>query len=77
MAESVRAKAEEFRTRIRTRVEAIRGGSSGGSSPGVLSVLEERFPKIKEIREKGILAPTPAAEKPPEIVDLVLKPELH
>jgi hypothetical protein len=60
---------EEARTKIKTRIEAIRGGGSplGGSilgqgevSPikavrekGVLSVLEEKFPKVKEIRGGG------------------------
>jgi hypothetical protein len=56
MAETVRARAEELRTRVRTRVEEIRGGSSSSSggilgNPGVL-----KSPLATEIREKGVMA---------------------
>jgi len=57
MAESFRAKAEEFRTKIRTRVEEIRGGgASSEHSPliGKLGVL--KGPLALEIREKGLMA---------------------
>jgi len=65
MAENIRAKAEELRTRVRTRIEEIRGG---GSSPGHSPLLgnlvfggssPELLPKgslISDIREKGLLA---------------------
>jgi len=54
MAETVRARAEELRTRVRTRVEEIRGGSSSGGvlgNPGIL-----KGPLATEIREKGVMA---------------------
>ena len=56
MAESVRAKAEEFRTRIRTRVEEIRGGHSSPENPilGKLGIM--KGPLVAEIREKGVMA---------------------
>jgi len=65
MGEGLRAKAEELRTRVRTRIEEIRGG---GSSPGHSPLLgnlvfggssPELLPKgslISDIREKGLLA---------------------
>lgn len=55
MAETIRAKAEEFRTRVRTRIEEIRGGGSSSSgilgNPGIL-----KGPLATEIREKGLIA---------------------
>jgi len=56
MAETVRARAEELRTRVRTRIEEMRGGgssSSGGilGNPGIL-----KGPLATEIREKGVMA---------------------
>jgi len=56
MAESVRAKAEEFRTRIRTKVEEIRGGHSSPENPilGKLGIM--KGPLVTEIREKGLVA---------------------
>jgi hypothetical protein len=56
MAETVRARAEELRTRVRTRIEEIRGGgssSSGGilGNPGIL-----KGPLAAEIKEKGVMA---------------------
>jgi len=58
MGETVRAKAEEIRTKVRTRIEEIRGGgsSSSGHSP-LLGKLElAKGPLVTEIREKGIMA---------------------
>jgi len=56
MAETVRARAEEFRTKIKTRIEEIRGGSSSsggilGGSPQIL-----KGPLVMRIREKGLIA---------------------
>jgi len=56
MGENVRAKAEELKTKIRTRIEEMRGGgssSSGGllGNPGIL-----KGPLVAEIREKGLMA---------------------
>jgi len=58
-----RARVEEIRARLGVR--PILGGEKGRSpeiptvkevlEKGVLGVLEERFPRIKEIREKRIL----------------------
>jgi len=57
MAENIRAKAEEFRTKIRTRIEEIRGGgssSSGGLLGGNPEIL--KGPLVTEIRAKGLMA---------------------
>jgi len=56
MAESVRAKAEELRTRVRTRVEEIHGGHSSPENPilGKLGIM--KGPLVTEIREKGVVA---------------------
>jgi len=57
MAESVRAKAEEFRTKIRSRVEEIRTGSSSSEhSPliGKLGLMKGTL--ITDLKEKGVLA---------------------
>jgi hypothetical protein len=60
LAEQVRSRVEEMRTRVRSRVEAIRGGGGavGGSilSGNLLGQARLEFPKIKEIREKGPVA---------------------
>jgi len=57
MAENVRAKAEELRTRVRTRIEEIRGGGSSHSSGGILGGSPEflKGPLVTEIREKGLI----------------------
>jgi len=57
MAETVKAKAEEIRTKIRTRIEEIRGGAgSSGHSP-IFGKLElAKGPLVTEIREKGMVA---------------------
>jgi len=56
MAESIRAKAEEVRTRVRSRIEEIRGGASSEHSP-ILGKLElAKGPLVAEIREKGLMA---------------------
>lgn len=59
--ENIRAKAEEFRTRIKTRVEGLRGG--GGTRSGILGNFSSfsspelmKGPLLTEIREKGVLA---------------------
>jgi len=57
MAENVRAKAEEFRTKIRTRIEEIRsGGSSSEHSPLIGKLGLAKGPLVTEIKEKGVLA---------------------
>lgn len=58
MTENVRAKAEEFRTKIRTRVEEMRGGGSSHSSGGILGGNPQilKGPLVAEIREKGLMA---------------------
>jgi len=57
MGETIRAKAEELKTKVRTRIEEIRGGgSSSGHSP-ILGKLEiGKGPLVTEIREKGVMA---------------------
>jgi len=62
MAESVRAKAEEFRSKIRSRVEEIRAGSSSSEhSPllGKMGLLKGggllKGTLVTDIREKGLL----------------------
>ncbi len=52
MAETVRARFEELRTRIRTRLEELRGQS--GSGAGVSPLAGQRLPIISEIRAKGL-----------------------
>jgi len=91
LAEQVRSRVEEIRTRVRSRVEAIRGGTLGGSilrgssetsvlggnilgqglpvvkeirEKGAISVLQERFPRLKEVRATVPVTP-PAAPTPP------------
>jgi len=62
MVENVKAKAEELRTKVRTRVEELRGGSSSPEhSPilGKLGVMKGPLttgPLATEIREKGVIA---------------------
>jgi len=57
MAESVRAKAEEVRTKIRTRIEEIRGGGSSSSESPIIGKLGiMKGPLVTEIREKGLVA---------------------
>jgi len=57
MGETIRAKAEDLKTRVRTRIEEIRGGSSS-SSGGILSgnpaIL--KGPLATEIKAKGLMA---------------------
>jgi len=62
----VRSRIEE----VRARVMAIREGGSGPElrkeiqDKGVLKVLDEKFPRVREIRERGILASlTPEPKK--------------
>lgn len=57
MAENVRAKAEELRTRVRTRIEEIRGGASSSEHSPILGKLGlVKGPLATEIREKGLMA---------------------
>jgi len=57
MAESVRAKAEEFRTRVKTRIEELRGGSSSSEHSPILGKLGiMKGPLVTEIRETGLMA---------------------
>jgi len=66
----VRSRIEE----VRARVMAIREGGSGPElrkeiqDKGVLKVLEEKFPRVREIRERRILAsltPEPRGDSEP------------
>jgi len=80
MAENIRSKVEEMRTRILSRVEEIRGGgSSPGHSPllGNLGIM--KGPLAADIREKGLIVaarerlgkltgPAPAPSPPAEEV---------
>ena len=71
LVEQARARLEEVRDRAKTRLETVRGGSSGlGGGLGVGPVLGSsiEFPKIKEIREKGIL--TVLEEKFPRVKEI-------
>jgi len=58
MVAQVKSRIEE----VRARVMAIREGGSGLElrkeiqEKGVLTVLEEKFPRVREMRERGILA---------------------
>jgi len=64
--EQIRARAEELRTKIRSRIEELRGGaSSPGHSPLLGGKLElAKGPLVTEIREKGVIATARArAEK--------------
>jgi len=57
MAENVRAKAEEFRTKIRSRVEEIRTGSSSSEhSPLIGNLGLMKGTLITDLKEKGVLA---------------------
>jgi len=57
MAESVRAKAEEVRTKIRSRIEEIRGGGSSSEHSALLGKLGiMKGPLVTEIKEKGLMA---------------------
>jgi len=56
MGETVRAKAEELRTKVRTRLEEIRGGSSSGHSPLIGKLGLAKGPLATEVREKGLMA---------------------
>lgn len=55
MTENVRAKAEEYRTKIRTRIEELRTGTSTGHSPllGDMGLMKGML--ATEIREKGVM----------------------
>jgi len=56
MGETVRAKAEELRTKFRTRIEEIRGGgSSSGHSPLLGNLGITKGPLVAEVREKGVI----------------------
>jgi len=93
LVEQVRSRVEEIRTRVRSRVEAIRGGGTLGGSilrgssetsvlggnilgqglpvvkeireKGAISVLQERFPRLKEVRAAVPSVTPPAAPTPP------------
>jgi len=56
MAENIRAKAEELRTKVRTRIEEIRGGGSSSQSPILEKLGIMKGPLVTEIREKGVMA---------------------
>lgn len=52
---TVRARAEELRTRVMSRIEELRGGSSSSSSP-LLKGEILKGPLATEIRERGLVA---------------------
>lgn len=57
MAETVRARAEELRSRVMTRLAELRGqtgGVLGGQFGGQMQIL--KGPLISEIRAKGVVA---------------------
>jgi len=62
LVEQARTRLTEVQSRVRSRVEAIRGGGGGGAIGGsilsgnLLGQARLEFPKIKEIREKGPVA---------------------
>jgi len=57
MGETVKAKAEELRTKIRTRIEEIRGGGSSSEHSPLLGKLGiAKGPLVAEVREKGLMA---------------------
>lgn len=58
LVEQARTRLTEVQSRVKSRVEAIRGGAVGGSilSGNMLGQARLEFPKIKEIREKGPVA---------------------
>jgi len=62
--ERVRARAEEFRTKVRSRIEEIRGGGSSPEHSPILGLELVKGPLVAEIREKGVIAAARArAEK--------------
>ncbi len=72
LVEQARTRLEETRTKIKTRVETVRGGGSslGGSILGgnLLGQGIGEMPKLKEIREKGVLGVL--SEKFPKVKEL-------
>jgi len=57
LGETVRAKAEEIRTKFRTRIEEIRGGgASSEHSPLLGNLGVAKGPLVTEVREKGLMA---------------------
>lgn len=55
--EQIKARAEELRTKIRSRIEELRGGaSSPGHSPLIGKLELAKGPLVTELREKGLLA---------------------
>ena len=80
IVETARERLEEVRAKGAMAVVKEFRGSSGGilgeggilgnvREKGVLAVLEEKFPRVKEIREKGLLGgvgPGSKSSSPPE-----------
>lgn len=62
MAMDIRAKAEEYRTKVRTRIEELRTGTSTGHSPllGNLGLMKGgglmKGTFMTDLKEKGVLA---------------------
>ena len=61
LVEQARTRLEEARTRVKTRVEKIRGGSSilSGNPGHELPTIEEvraKLPTIEEVKAKGVLS---------------------
>jgi len=57
LGETVRAKAEEVRTKIRTRIEEFRGGAASSEhSPLIGKLGVAKGPLATEVRAKGLVA---------------------
>jgi hypothetical protein len=60
MAPDIRARAEELRAKVRSRIEELRGGASSSGHSPLLGKLElakmAKGPLVTEIREKGVIA---------------------
>jgi len=88
IGETVRAKAEEVRTKIRTRIEEFRGGAASSEhSPLIGKLGVAKGPLATEVREKGLIATAreriekfrapPAAPAPPAPTPPPPSPEVY
>ena len=88
IVEKARERLEEVRAKgPMAVVQELRGSSSGGilgegilgtvREKGVLAVLEEKFPRVKEIRERGLLGGGSKSEEGTEGSTLLDEKEPH